>query len=74
MNARDLDPFGPDSYPDVVKASAERRELFRVSAARILERKGVDPHTLEWAKAWASIQPLNRPLSDGQPKASHGTT
>jgi hypothetical protein len=74
MNARDLDPFGPDSYPDVVKLSAEHRELRRIASARILERKGVDPHTRAWAEAWASIQPLGQPLSDGQPKANHGTT
>ncbi len=67
MNARDLDPFGPDSYPDVVKASAERRELFRVAAARILERKGVDSYTREWAEAWATVPALGKAMGTGAP-------
>lgn len=63
------DPFGPDSYPEVVKASEERRELFRIAAVRCLKSKPRDPHVLAWAQAWASIKPLNRPLGTGEPNS-----
>jgi hypothetical protein len=67
MNARDLEPYGPDSYPDVVNGSEERRELFRLAAVNALKSKSLDPKARAWADAWASIKPLGRALSDGAP-------
>lgn len=53
-----------------LKASEERRELFRIAAQRIVDNQAagriVDPHAVAWAKQIVTrIKPLGRPLSDG---------
>ncbi len=57
-----------DLYPDVAQMLAERRELFRLAAERMLEGGTSDPYALEWARrVVATCKPLNRPLGTGEP-------
>lgn len=58
------------TYPDVARVLAERQELIRLCAARVVADhhagRGNDPHRLAWAKSViASTPPLHGPLSDG---------
>ena len=51
---------------------AERNELTRQAAARVIENaengRGVDPATLVWARQFcAEHRPLGRPLGTGTP-------
>ncbi len=49
----------------------EQRELMRIAAQRVIDdtRVGrkVAPDVMAWAKAWAAIKPLGRPLGTGEP-------
>jgi hypothetical protein len=59
-------------YPDVAQRQAERNELMRQAAQRVLDAsasgKRCDPEGLQWARGIVSrFQPLGRPLSDGTP-------
>lgn len=62
---------GPDVYPDVAKRIAERNELWRIAAQSALDRsrngRDLDKYALAWARHWAAIKPLCRPLSNGEP-------
>ena len=59
--------------PAVARVLAERRELMRVAAARIVEnheqgRRTADPESLQWAQAFVRANPpLGRPLGTGAP-------
>ena len=57
-------------YPDVEARLSERRELFRIAAQTILNDRAagrkIDPHALQWAKHWAAVPPLGRPLGTGE--------
>lgn len=58
------------SYPDVQRVLAERQELIRRCAARVVADheagRGNDPHRLAWAQSViASTPPLDGPMSDG---------
>lgn len=53
---------------------AERNELIRQAAARVIENaengRGVDPFTLAWARQFcAEHRPLGRPLGTGEPES-----
>lgn len=52
-------------------AAAERRELMRIAARSALERsrggRDLDADARRWALHWASMPPLGRPLTDGEP-------
>jgi hypothetical protein len=56
---------------DVTLRIAERNELTRIAAARIIEneamgRRHADPETLSWARAFVRMhKPLSRPLGTG---------
>jgi hypothetical protein len=71
MNLSDLEAFGPDAFPDVKAKLEERRELFRIAAQSALNRSRngatLEPEAREWAKHWAAVEPLGRPLSSGEP-------
>lgn len=74
MTADTLDPvFGADMHPEAAKALEEQHELFRIRASTLMQDakwvRNADPETLAWAIKWASIKPLGRALSDGQPRA-----
>ncbi len=58
---------GPDEYPGMRRMLEERAELRRIAAVSCLDRVGLDPHTKAWALRMASIKPLARPLSTGEP-------
>lgn len=49
----------------------EQRELMRISAQSDLARsrngRDLEPDARRWAQHWASIKPLGRPLSSGEP-------
>jgi hypothetical protein len=49
----------------------EQRELMRMAAQRCLDDlnlgRKLAPDVLAWAKHWAAIPPLGRPLSTGEP-------
>ena len=49
----------------------EQRELMRIAAQRVIDdtRVGrkVAPDVMAWAKAWAAIKPISRPLGTGEP-------
>lgn len=53
------------------RLSEEQRELFRIRACTLMADKAwaakADPDTLRWAKRWAMVAPLGRPLSTGEP-------
>lgn len=69
---------GPDT-PDPIAARvlAERRELLRIAADRIVEnarlgRRIADADTLQWAKTFlAAYPPLVGGLSTGEPHTAH---
>lgn len=57
-------------YPTTARILAERQELIRRCAARVVADhqagRGSDPERLQWARGVvAAIQPLPGPLSDG---------
>jgi hypothetical protein len=49
----------------------EQRELMRIAAQSALNRsrngRDLTPDARQWAQHWASIKPLGRPLSSGEP-------
>lgn len=56
--------------PGTARILAERQELIRMCAARVIADheagRGDDPERLKWARGVvATIKPLNRPLGDG---------
>jgi hypothetical protein len=59
---------------DIARRIAERNELTRIAASRILEnhemgRKIADSETLAWARAFVRMhKPLCRPLGTGEPR------
>jgi hypothetical protein len=58
--------------PDIARRLAERNELMRIAAQRVVDmhREGrkFDPEALQWARGIVSrFKPLGRPLSDGSP-------
>jgi hypothetical protein len=58
--------------PDIARRLAEKRELMRIAAQRVVDmhREGrkFDPEALQWARSIvARFKPLGRPLSDGSP-------
>lgn len=58
------------TFPDVARVLAERQELIRRCACRVVADhqagRGNDPHRLTWAQSViASTPPLQGPLSDG---------
>jgi len=68
VKREDLQILGDDLYPDVAQMHAERREMFRLTAQRMLSGSTKDPHALKWARQIvATIPPLDRPLSEGAP-------
>lgn len=57
--------------PEAERACAERRELMRLAAARIVHRyesgDDVEPETLQWAQHFVRVVPaLATPLSEGR--------
>ena len=59
-----------DAYPSTARILAERQELIRRCAARVIADheagRGNDPERLAWARGVAAaIKPLAGPLSDG---------
>lgn len=57
--------------PETERACAERRELMRLAAARIVQRyesgDDVDPETLEWAEHFVRVVPaLAGGVSEGR--------
>lgn len=59
-----------DAYPSTARILAERQELIRRCAARVIADheagRGDDPERLAWARGVAAaIKPLAGPLSDG---------
>lgn len=59
-----------DRYPDTARILAERQELIRRCAARVIADheagRGDDPERLTWARGVAAaIEPLDGPMSDG---------
>ena len=72
MQAADLEPvFGADMHPTPARILEEQHELFRIRADSLLKDKRwvreADAETLAWAKKWAAIKPLGRPLGTGEP-------
>lgn len=63
----------PDiEHPDITRRLAERNELMRIAAQRLVDHKvagrRVDPEGLKWAQGIvARFKPLGRALSDGTP-------
>lgn len=51
----------------------EQRELMRIAAQSALNRsrngRDLAPDARRWAQHWASIRPLGRALSSGEPQA-----
>lgn len=69
---------GPDRYPGMDQAIAERNELTRQAAQRTLDRvargESVDADHVQWCRDFvAQVKPLGRPLSDGQPRVMEGS-
>lgn len=65
-----------DVYPTTARILAERQELIRRCAARVIADheggRGNDPHRLTWARGVvAAIKPLAGPLSDGVPRPAN---
>lgn len=62
---------GPDQHPGMALQLAERRELFRIAGQSALDRsrggKDLDDDARRWALHWASVKPLSRPLTTGEP-------
>jgi hypothetical protein len=61
--------------PDIARRLAERHELTRIAAQRVVdmdaEGRKPDPYALEWARGIVSrFKPLGRPVSDGSPAPS----
>ena len=57
--------------PETERACAERRELMRLAAARIVKRyengEDVEPETLAWAEHFVRVvPPLGAPLTEGR--------
>lgn len=52
--------------------TAEQRELMRIAAQRVLDDQAagrvIARDTLAWARRWARIKPLGRPLGTGEPQ------
>ena len=69
LTERDLGPLADD--PETLRLSEEQRELFRIRACTLMADKAwaakADPETLRWAKRWASVKPLGRALTTGEP-------
>lgn len=62
-----------DPLPQI--ACAERRELFRIAAQRLIDDNAsgrkVDREALQWARGIvAYVKPLGRPLTTGEPEHS----
>ena len=49
----------------------EQRELMRIAAQSALNRsrdgRDLNPDARRWARHWASIKPIGRPLGTGEP-------
>lgn len=56
---------------DAIRRMEDRNELMRIAAQSALDRsrggRDLDPHARSWAKHWAALRPLNRPLGTGEP-------
>ena len=73
LTPADLGPLAddPETLARARFDAEERRELMRRAAVSALEHSGngarLDPQARAWAKQWAAIKPLGRPLSTGEP-------
>ena len=74
LTTRDLGPLADDPRTleeSERRLSPEQRELFHIRACTLMADKvwaaKADPETLRWAKRWASVKPLGRALTTGEP-------
>ncbi len=71
LTAEALGPLADTPTPDAMARMEERRELFRIAAQSALNRsrggRDLEPEARQWARNWARIKPLGRPLSTGEP-------
>lgn len=69
---QDLGPLADTPNPAAAARIAERHELFRIAAQSALDRsrggRDLAPDARAWAKHWAAVKPLGRPLSSGEPE------
>lgn len=77
MNARTEAKLGPLADDPATLAATqlqaeERRELFRIAGQSALNRsrggRDLDPEARRWAQHWASVKPLGRALTTGEPQ------